>query len=640
MSNPRTKSAKPNKQQAPQRPSRLWIVAIVAIILCGIVWYSNTLDSPFFFDDDTSIVSNDAIKENGGLAEIWKSDKRRTVPYLTFAANYAAHGLKERGYHVVNLGIHIAAGCAVFWLAWLLLGSPAMKNHPLVYGIGRGKVNARFLFALFVALLFVSHPVQTQAVTYIVQRMASLAALFSLLGMACYAAFAEQRAAGAVNSRGWAFFAAGILSIVLGMFTKENTFIVPLAIVLMDMLLYSRTGDERRKAVVHLLPFLATLAIIPLMIVSASSAAGGVKASMNAEVGSKIPTLHYLFTQFNVITTYIRLLFLPIGQNLDYQYPISTSLLSGATPFALAFLLALGGYGIWLWKRHPLASFGILFFFLALSVESSVLSLPDVIFEHRLYLPMFGFLLALGSGLFYVASFGAKRSIGSAVLPATLAAIVFVAGIATYQRNEVWSTVESLWGDVIQKSPGKARGYVNIGDFFYKRQRNDLALPYFRKAVQVDSNSSSGYNNLSCVLWAQGQLDEAEIYARRAIYLKPDVYQAYSILGSVHFNRGKLDSAEALFRKAIELRPTFVDAHANLGAVYMRRQQLDSAVVQFNKALDIAPNHPQANHNIAISYFNMGRYSDAARYANRSRQLGAPVPLEMEKRLRGGAVPQ
>ncbi len=633
MSNPRTKSSKSNKQQAPQRHALLWSIAIVLIALAGIIWYSNTLDSPFFFDDDTSIVSNDAIKEDGGLVQVWESDRRRVVPYMTFAANYAINGLRERGYHVVNIAIHIASGCAVFWLVWLLLGSPAMRNHPLVNWTGKGKINARFWFALFAGLLFVSHPVQTQAVTYIVQRMASLAALFSLLAMASYAVFASRRAAGIVDGKSWLAYAASWVAVVLGMFTKENTFIVPLAILLMDFLLYSRTKEERVKALVSLLPMLATLAIIPLMLISKSTDSG-VHGSVVAEVGSKIPTLHYLFTQFNVVATYLRLLFVPVGQNLDYQYPIATSLFSGTTLPSLLVLLALGGYGLWLWKRHPLASFGILFFFLALSVESSVLSLPDVIFEHRLYLPILGFLLAAGSGLFFLGSLAAKRGISTAVVPLSIIAIVCAAGIATYQRNAVWSTVESLWGDVIQKSPDKSRGYVNIGDYYFKRQSHNKALPYFRKAVQLDSNSIAGNTNLGCVLWAQGNLDEAERYVRRAMYLQPKSPQPYSILGSIYFNRGNLDSAEILFRQSIRARPRFVDAHANLGAVYMQRRQFDSAVVEFRQALEIIPGHPQANHNIAMSYFNMGRYAESMKYASYARQLGAPVPQAMEDKLR------
>lgn len=636
MSKTQVKSRKIGKQASstarkPVTPALLWLIAMALMCIVGYIQYAHVVDAPFFFDDDTSIVSNDDIKGDNRLAKIWASDKRRFVPYLTFAWNYSVNGLEESGYRTVNIGVHLAAGCTVFWLVWLLLGSPAMRAHPLLQG-GRGKLHVRFWFALFAGLLFISHPVQTQAVTYIVQRMASLAALFSLLSMALYAVFAQRRASGAIGLQGWLAYVGALVSVVLGMYSKENTFIVPLAIMLMDMLLYSSTKDQRIKAAITAIPLLCTLAIIPATLFL-SAASAGVQSPVAAEIGSKIPVQHYLLTQFNVIVTYLRLLVLPTGQNLDYDYPIATSLLSGTTLPSLALLLALVGLAVWLWKRQPLASFGILFFFLALSLESSVISLPDVIFEHRLYLPILGFILAAGSGLLYLASLAERKGVSSSVVPLVFSVIVVAMSVASYERNTVWASVESLWGDVIQKSPGKARGYVNLGDYYFKSRSYDRSMGYFRKAVALDSNSIGGNTNLGCVLWMKGQLDESERYIRRALYLQPKAPQPYSILGSIYFNRGNIDSAEVLFRRSIALRSEFVDGHANLGAVFMRRQQFDSAAAQFQFVIERMPNHPQANHNLALSYFNVQRYDDALIYARRAQALGLPVAPQLQEEI-------
>lgn len=623
----------PKQQTSRTRTVNIRVLSLAAVLLIavlGVVWYSNTLHSPFFFDDDTSIVSNDDIRENGGVAAIWQSDPRRILPYLSFAANYAAHGLEVEGYHIVNIAVHIATGCAVFWFVWLLTGSPAMQGNLLAE---RGKgvlTDRRFLFALFVALMFVSHPVQTQAVTYIVQRMASMAALFSVLALAFYAVYAQKRVRRAAG--GTVPYALALLFTVCAMLTKENTFVLPFALLLLDVMFYSSTWAERKPALVRFIPFALTLLIIPMLTFEWGES-GSVGYAGNAEVGSKIPALHYLFTQFNVIVTYIRLLFLPVGQNLDYQYPVSTTLLDVPTLLSLLFLLALSGLGVWLWNRQRIASFGIFFFFLTLAVESSVLSLPDVIFEHRLYLPALGFLLAAGAGLFaLVAQPGRKTA--PVVLPLLMAVLVVAAGIATYQRNEVWSSVESLWGDVLQKSPGKARAYNNLGDFYYKRRQFDQARPLFEKAVQIDSNSAAACNNLGCLLWYEGRLEESEYYVRRAIATKKRFYQAYNILGSIYFNRGKLDTAEIFFRQSLEHRPGFVDARVNLGAVYMQRRQLDSAIAEYTQVLREVPNHPQANYNLALIYFDKQQYDLSVRYANRAQALGLPPNPSFAERLK------
>lgn len=608
----------------------LSVAAFLLIALLGVVWYSHTINFPFYFDDDTSIVSNDDIKESGGVAAIWRSDPRRIIPYLTFAANYAVHGLDVEGYHIVNIAIHIAAGCAVFWFVWLLLGSPAMRGNVLAER-GRGILTDwRFLFALFVALMFVSHPVQTQAVTYIVQRMASLAALFSVLALGCYAVFAQKRADNAPGDT--VPYVLALLFTVCAMLTKENTFVLPFTMLLLDFMFYSLAATERKKALVRFIPFALTLLIIPLLTFQWGGS-GNVSYAGNAEVGSHIPASHYLFTQFSVIVTYIRLLFLPIQQNLDYQYPVATSLFGVSTLLSLLFLLALVGLGVWLWNRQRLISFGIFFFFLSLSVESSILSLPDVIFEHRLYLPMLGFLLATGAGLFLLFSRSSRSSTVSPLLPVLLSVLVLAAGIATWQRNEVWSNVESLWGDVLKKSPGKSRPYNNLGDFYFKTRQFTKAMPLFEKAVQLEPNSAAACNNLGCLLWYNGRLDESEKYVRRAIASKNRFYQAYNILGSIYFNRGNLDSAEIFFRESLKHKPGFVDARANLGAVYMQHRELDRAAAEYTKVLAEAPNHPQANYNLALIYFDQQKYALSVQYADRAKSLGLALAPSFAARL-------
>jgi len=372
-------------------PVRSLAVLLLLSLLAALI-YSNTFSIPFQFDDADNIVQNPQVKD---LANFFDLSGSRYVGFLSFALNYSVGGLQVFGYHLVNLIIHIVNGFLVYSLVLLLFKAESQHSPLTTHDTQLTMVP---WIALAAAMLFVVHPIQTQAVTYIVQRFASLVALFYLLTVVCYL---KWRLASSEAQRRSLWYWGAVLFTVLAMKTKENSFTLPFMILLVEAVFF-RSATRRRW--IALIPFLLTLPIIPL---SHPGAMGEGEAGF-AQGTAEISRSDYLFTQFRVIVTYIRLLFLPIGQNLDYDYPIYHSILEPVVVLSFLFLLSIFVLSLFvIFDSRPTAQnshlrlmgFGIVWFFLTMSIESSIIPLKDVIFEHRLYLPSVGFFMALSIGV-------------------------------------------------------------------------------------------------------------------------------------------------------------------------------------------------------------------------------------------------
>ena len=375
---------------------RKLLVHIVLIAALGFLVYSNTFHSPFQFDE--KFIDNLVIKDLKNFTSDSKGydyNPRRYIGYLSFAMNYHFGGLDVIGYHVVNLLIHIANALLVYFLVILTFRTPyfspqrstlsdqqstvrskksvvsSKKEEARNDGSGTDGFSlltthhslftssyspftfhdARFtsLIALFSALLFVSHPLQTQAVTYIVQRFASLATLFYLLSLVMYI----KGRLGAMGEGLWekplahrlspiAYFFLSLLSAVLAMKTKEIAFTLPIIIVLYESSFFR---SSLRKKLLFLIPILLTIVIIPISMMHTDKPLGEILSDLSEKtrVQTNISRPDYLMTQMRVIVTYIRLIFLPINQNLDYDYPMYHSFLTPPVFMSFLFLSAIFG---------------------------------------------------------------------------------------------------------------------------------------------------------------------------------------------------------------------------------------------------------------------------------------------------------
>jgi tetratricopeptide (TPR) repeat protein len=251
-----------------------------------------------------------------------------------------------------------------------------------------------------------------------------------------------------------------------------------------------------------------------------------------------------------------------VRQNLDYDYPIAR----GANPEVVVSFLLLAGLvwaAVWLLKRNRLLSFGVFLFFLGLSVESFVVQ-NDVIFEHRLYLPMIGACLFLSGGAVWLLR---RRAAAAAVLGVCVIAL----GAAAHARNEIWSNELVLWEDVVQKSPGKARPHLNLAVAYHEKGQTEKAIEHFRRALEIQPDRALTYYNLAASQKKAGRADEAIQSYEKAIELKPDFAEAYNNLAILRAARGDFQEATDLLERAVQLKPNYEDARVNLAKLSARR---------------------------------------------------------------------
>jgi hypothetical protein len=469
------------------------------IVVTGLVAYANSFTVPMQFDD-TPVLGNAIINFSKGGLGFTYIGASRWVADVTFACNRYLHGYKVGGYHVLNLAIHIAAALSAFGLLRNVLTIPTTHDTDI-----RFEFLTRFLpFA--VALLFVSHPLQTEAVTYIAQRYTSLTALFYLLALYSYvrARLADGAADNITESDGrkrgfslwWLLF---VLCAVLAMKCKQISITLPVMAVILEVLYFRGFRLARFRFVILML---GLLLIVPLQeVLSRSQSASPSIASTMNQISAETDTISrssYFLTQQRVIVTYLRLLLVPVNQNLDYDYPIFTQVTLLPVLLSLLLHLTLLGVGLallFISHREPnkfkgaerctlrLAGLGIIWFYVTLSVESSFIPIRDVIFEHRLYLPSLGFFMTVMAGVTWLA---ASHAIRQKVLCLSLAAVVVALTYATIARNRIWNSEIAMWQDVVAKSPNKMRARSNAGLYFAKRLILDKSILNLVRAVELD----------------------------------------------------------------------------------------------------------------------------------------------------------
>ncbi len=586
----KTLATQPAAVSAGVIPGVMFSPALQLLLICiaGIAVYANTLNAPFVLDDITSITNN-AITRNFKIVL-----NSRIVNYLSLALNYRLHGLDVTGFHVVNICIHLINGMLVYTFLNLI-----QKTPTLVFS-GFSK-REKELVALFSALLFICHPVQTQAVTYISQRATSLATLFYLATHILYVAARLCPS----RQRALAIGSAAFATAVLAMGTKEIAFTLPLTILLVEFIFFG--GSLRQKVLPLSLLFLPAL-IIPLALIPTLGARGNLAELLSqlTSLTSKISRWEYLLTQFRVVITYLRLLFVPIGQNVDYDYPVfrsvSPSICASFAVIAAIFVLAAYLLVRARQKNQPelkLVAFGLFWFFTALSIESSIIPIPDVIFEHRLYLPSVGFFAAVVTALLAARRTLQTKAAAAArlVLPLLAMAVLVLAGTAA-ARNTVWQDEVSFWEDIAAKSPMKVRARANLGNAYQNLGRFDDAAREYQEAIRLDPNEPGVYVNLGTICYRQRKWAEAARWYRQAVRLDPGNAAAHYNLGKTLTEEGKFLEAEQELREAIQIRPDYDPAHNSLGIVYFKLQRYPEALAEIRAAVRLNPGNSEAVKNL------------------------------------------
>lgn len=601
------------------------LLILAGIALATVVAYWGTTDVSFVFDD---IVQIRDVPHN----QPWTLDRwigRRALPHFTFDANVWLGGLEVFGFHIVNITLHIVTAWLIFWLAYELL--PARRQgHPTArFGIAMGW---RELWAGVAGLLFALHPVQTEAVTYIVQRITILAALWYVAALLAYIRFRKtSRLLWAAVSLG-----AGILA----MHSKENSITLPFAIVALEATFFaSGWRQEWRGRIATLIPWLLLLLIIPANILGVTQAlitsdesgiAGMVTWESVAQGTAQLDAparATYTLTQLAVLWRYLRLLAWPVGQNVDHDVALVTSPYDVSIVVSAILLIAFLVLAVGLWRRkNRLAAFGIFFFFLALLPESSIFPLAELLVEYRLYLPLVGAALFVASlGYWYVPPL-ARWPLGGR-LSGTVLGLVIVASIIgalmslTWARNQLWRDPIALWQDSVAKSPHKARPYNNLGQVLSAAGRMEEGIEAYQKALALDPTYVYPYANLGTSYASLGRFDEAAAYFEKGLALEPRYLAIYHNLGLVYQKLGKTEAATNTFLKALEVNPKYVSAWVNLGVMHSQAGRYYEARWHFQQALRYAPDHPDIYNEIGATYARQGRLDRARLYIRQALEF-------------------
>jgi len=572
-------------------PSALLLAIFLAAI--GLAIYSNTFDGAFQLDDETSITTNERVQRLEDLGTIWRHWPARFLTYLSFAVNYHIGKEEVFGYHVVNLTLHLAATLLVFWFVGLLLRTPLLRPH----------VPAPFarLYSFLTALLFVTHPLQTQGVTYICQRAVSLASVFYLLTLCAYV---TSRLIERKEVEG--FFKSWCLlswtSALVAMFTKEWVVTLPFMVWIVERFFISCGAKTPWR---RLLPYFGITLILPLTM----AATGSVDFLHMRKANEPVPNMswwEYLVTQFRVMFTYLRLLFVPVNQVLDYDYRLYKTIFAWPTFLSLIGLIAIGWAAVRQRLRQPLITFGVLWFFLTIFPESGMIPIRDPIFEHRLYLPMAGFgLVAVGASFVLLGKSDWRRPTALVLV----AALAF--GVLTYRRNFVWKSQLTMWEDVAKKAPGKARAYKGIGFEYEKKGQMDKALEIYKKALELHPRYDEVYYNMANIYIGQKKYDLAMAMYDKAIEIKPNYAMAYHNRALLYAMIGENDMAIENLNKAIALQPDYTLAYRNRGYYYVLKGDFERAIPDYDKALELDPDYDTVYSERGAAYAKLGDYEKA-----------------------------
>ncbi|MDT3739975.1 MAG: hypothetical protein RO257_10805 [Candidatus Kapabacteria bacterium] len=576
-------------------------IAILIIALLCIVIYSNIYDNSTHFDDDF-IFKNTDLHNPGDFDKLFSINKFRLIPFWTFAYNYASsnEGKELGGFYAFNVMIHIINSIFVFGITLLIFRTPVLRDTSI----------ARHgpMLAFTAGLLFAVHPLQTQAVTYIYQRLASIAATFYFGAILTYLA-------GRIVNKGMGvriiLFFLSFVFLILGLFSKENVFTIFPMILIIELMLFNK-NFRLSPAVVGVF---VGLIVVGIFIFLQFQVPGNVFAPLVNFNGETITSQSYLLTQFKVLPMYFRLFIFPFGQNFDHDIRVSDSFFDGGVLLGFAIIALIIGFGLYMYKYNRLITFGILWTFLTISIESSIIPIADVMFEHRVYLPMLGMILALIGILYEVFS---RREKLLPVMFILLFVFAGISGVLANKRNNVWNSELTLWTDAVHKSPQKARTYFKRGQANLTDGKVAWALYDFNQVIRYRPEFISAYTYRSAILESLNKNREALNDHDKFIELSKDKTQGY-------LNRARAYAKMKVFGKALEDYDAYLkknnldsDVYLEKAAIYELLNNSELAIKTSQQALKADTSNPNAMYAHGKYLYMTAKFDEALVWLNKA----------------------
>jgi tetratricopeptide (TPR) repeat protein len=558
--------------------------------------YSNGFDATWHFDDLKNIELRDAIhmKEfkwaaikrsffigKDEVSELPPDTLYRPVANFSFALNYYFGGLNVFGYHLVNVTIHILAAMFLYLFIYHTLNLPSLKPK---YG------QHAYTIAVLGTLLWAVNPVQTQAVTYIVQRMASMAGMFYIMAMYFYL---KGRTSEPGFWRIW-HFGLCLLSSVLAFGTKENAATLPFSMLLFDLFFVQGLTRESIKRGVIISFILMMIPPLVALMLRGPYVFTPKYYSVSLDVKRTFTLIEGLLTQPRIILFYISLLIYPIPQRLSIVHDIDMSknlIDPPSTILSIVLILVVLILSIIKARKWPLISFCIIFFFLNHMIESGI-GILEPIFEHRNYLP--SMLLFIPVAILFVRAiqYYDNRAVMQGVISAFL--ILVVAGFAngTYLRNHFWRTKEALWQDAANKAPDSIRPHMSLATYYNSIAMEDKA--YEEWSLAEKSRSVSNKVDLAVTQYClglywqkKGELGKAFDYYQKSTKSYPPYASSHNNLGILYQDMGMMKDAMKEFELAIRWDPAYFKGYRNAARLLLKDQQFEKAMRYFDRALEI-----------------------------------------------------
>lgn len=593
------------------------VLSLLILVAATLAAYSNSFNGPFVFDDYHNILENEYLKiedlsfNSLKNAAIKGPSKDRWIPKISFALNYyfaekkigggygeteiPGHGFAEPDtwdYHLVNFLIHIATAICLFFLFKITLASKLLKAESR-------HINE---VALFAALIWAVHPVQTNAVNYIVQRMTSMAAMFFVASLLFYVLGRIQER---VVWKGF-FFLLCLLAGISAIFSKENSAILPFVILAYEFFFL---GGLCLSARYKTHAFVVVLAVFMVIGIGWFYLGGNPFSRLLSGYDVRDFTIvERLLTQPRVLMQYLSLLAFPLPSrlNLAYDFPVSANIFSPLQTFPALLGIAIVTFLVFfLFRRDRLFSFALFWFLVNLAIESSVIPI-EIIFEHRMYLPSAFLLLVLVAMCYRM---GVRRPNLVRVL---FSIIVCLLMFFTWQRNQTWASRENIWGDVSEKSPGITRGHIGLFITLKTQGRDEEAMQVLQKALKADPTEFKPVFYLAYVYKEEKKYKEALLVLNDMFKLehmrKPT---AYNLRATIYLELKNYQMAINDSLKALEIDPQHINSLLVLGAAYFRQNNFPQAAAYYEKARELSPNTYEIYFNLGTTYFNLGKYDKA-----------------------------
>ncbi|UCD14912.1 MAG: tetratricopeptide repeat protein [Candidatus Omnitrophota bacterium] len=591
------------------------ILSLALIIILGFIIYSNSLSGEFVWDDKVLIRDNMYIRSFRHLGNVFtagigqgagiEANSYRPLQMVSYMLGYAFWRLDVRGYHLLNILLHICVAVSIYWLIFILY---------------RDK-----LLSFFTSILFVAHPIHTGAVTYISGGADPLAAVFMIICLIFY--IRQSRLGGLIN------YSAAIICFILALSARENSLILPVLLLLYH---YAFRKKVNTKLFLSLVTIAAAYILLRITVLK----------NMLPHIDASGHFLQRIPGVFVAITNYLRLLVIPANLHMEYGNRVFsvTDLKVITGVFLVVFFLTVAIRQ----RRNSLVFFPIMWFFITLVPVSNLYPLNAYMAEHWLYLPSVGF--------FLIAARVIKGARNKSLIVIISVAIVAFYSFMTIKQNNYWNDPVTLYQRTLKYAPASGRVYNNLGIAWRESKEynkaivafskaikcnpqdaytyNNLglvysdmgekkrALSFYRKAVDIDSSYAQGFYNLGNIYTSEGAYQKAIDAYRKAIEINPYAAKVYCNLGTVYTYIGRNNEAADMLEKAIRINPYDADAYYNLGSVYAYKNEDSQAIKAYKKAIKNNPNYAEAYNNLAVVYLRQKNFKRAIQNYGKAKELG------------------